>query len=221
MIERWLTAIRDHPQRPAAMQCHVLTMLALRLNWESGTGFCSTTQLMTDADASKSTVMRATSWARRSELLLRTRRGHRVSADVVIASEWQLTQGVTADTLAVTQGVNGSNPRCQQDRPKVSAETHHQESSTSEPSPSLARALSALQDAGHDVTEREAGAILQNLAANGARDSLAVLRSIIKDGRAAEIIIEAQQAQAAILPAAAELCGRCGGTGHARQDCLL
>jgi hypothetical protein len=139
VIEQWLVVVRDHPDRPPAMQRHVLTMLSLRVNWYTGRGFASTQMLMDDADASKSTVVRATGWARHAQLLLQTRRGHRISAEVAIASEWelQLTQGVTRDTLAATQGVNGSDPRCQQAPPKVSAETHHQESSSSDSSTSI------------------------------------------------------------------------------------
>src|ERR1039457_213570 len=75
VIEGWLVAIRDHPQRPPAMQRYVLTVLALRLDWKTGAGFASTAQLAADADVTPPTVKRATSWARKAELLLQTRRG--------------------------------------------------------------------------------------------------------------------------------------------------
>jgi hypothetical protein len=129
VIERWLVAIRDHPNRPPLTQRHVLTCLALRLDWATGRGYASVKQLSADADASKVTVWRATTWAQISELLLRTRRGHYISAQTTIASEWQLispvdnpAQGATGETLATTQGFNGSDPRFQQSQPKVSAE---------------------------------------------------------------------------------------------------
>ena len=64
MIERWLTAIRAHPKRPPAAQCHVLTMLALRMDWTTGRGFASIHQLGADSDASRATVGRSTKWAR-------------------------------------------------------------------------------------------------------------------------------------------------------------
>src|SRR5450631_1489265 len=87
VIEGWLKAIRDHPERPAAMQRHVLTMLALRMDWATGAGFAGIRDLMADADASKSTVMRGTSWARDEHFLIRTRRGHYISAQTTIASQ--------------------------------------------------------------------------------------------------------------------------------------
>jgi hypothetical protein len=126
MIERWLKEIRDHPTRPPMAQCHVLTMLALRMDWHTGSGFASTHQLQADSSASKATILRATKWARDASLLIQVKRGHRINAERRAASVWQLTQGLTPETLA--------NPRCQNGRPKVSieqakvsAETHYQE----------------------------------------------------------------------------------------------
>src|SRR5260221_8685167 len=76
----WQKAIRDHPQRPSADQCHVLDRLSLRLGWSTGRGFASLDQLMADAAASKSTVQRALSWARgepkdQAFFLTQTKRG--------------------------------------------------------------------------------------------------------------------------------------------------
>jgi hypothetical protein len=152
MIERWLRAIRDHPARPSAQQCHVLTMLALRLDDRTGRGFASLRTVAEDADASKSTVIRATGWARSEPvgLLLRTRRGHRVSAEVQIASEWQLTvpaQSVSGDTLGPTQSVNGADPKCQERRPKVSPGDRIKSPLHRESSPRGARALLLAQHA--------------------------------------------------------------------------
>jgi hypothetical protein len=113
VIERWLMEVRDHPKRPPALQRHVLTMLALRMDWYTGRGSATVKTLMADADASKNTVKRATKWARDAGLVVQTRRGHRISAEVTVPSEWQLTQGLTPGTLASTQGPNGRDPRSQ------------------------------------------------------------------------------------------------------------
>lgn len=137
MIERWLVAIRDHPNRPPAHQRHVLTMLALRMDWTTGRGYVGTRDLMADADVCRNTVMRATSWARQEQLLMRTRRGHYINAQTTIASEWWLTrpqdqsQGLPTETLGQSQGLNGSHPKSLSGQPKVSVGTTHQESSTS------------------------------------------------------------------------------------------
>jgi len=143
VIERWLVAVRDHPDRPPPMQRHVLAMLALRMDWAAGAGFCGIRDLMADADVSKRTVMRATSWAIGKHFLVRTRRGHYINAQATIASQWQLTQGATTGTLGQSQGANGGNPRCQSGQPKVPVGTTHQESSTSSTSTSGKRASGA------------------------------------------------------------------------------
>lgn len=92
------------------MQCHVLVMLALRMDWSTGTGYASAAQLEADAQCEERTVRRATSWARAAQLLVRTRRGHYISAGRVAASEWQLstpkTQPDTADPLEKPTGLS-------------------------------------------------------------------------------------------------------------------
>jgi hypothetical protein len=116
VIESWLKAIRDHPEPLPAEQFRVLTMLALRLDWTSGEGFASTRQLAADARASKSTVLRATDWARQAGLLKEVKRGHRLGDGRTRATEWALiSQGVSSDTLKTvvkvsaeqSQGVTG------------------------------------------------------------------------------------------------------------------
>lgn len=107
MIERWLAAVRDHPERPPSAQRYVLVCLALRMDWVTGRGFASTGQLAADSDAEERTIRRATGWARDTGLLLRTRRGHRLGNGRVTASEWQLTQPVTGDLLTLSQPDNG------------------------------------------------------------------------------------------------------------------
>jgi hypothetical protein len=140
VIESWLTAVRDHPERPAAHQCHVLTMLALRMDWKTGCGFASTGQLVADAEAAERTVRRATSWARRSALLLQTRRGHRLGNGQVAASEWQLTQPATPDLLT-SQPANGATSTGQSGHLNRPLEHHHQDLSSSRSSTSGALAL--------------------------------------------------------------------------------
>jgi hypothetical protein len=90
MIEPWLKAIRDHPERPSTAQCHVLTQLALRLDWRTGTGFASERQLAADAEVTGSTVRRATRWARDHGLLKEVARGHRLGDGRTRATEWAL-----------------------------------------------------------------------------------------------------------------------------------
>src|SRR5262249_48335397 len=116
----WLTAVRDHPGRPRGRsRCfEVLTMLALRLDWGTGTGYASTGQLMADTGAGERTVRRALDWAQQAGLLVRTRRGHRLGNGQVIASEWALalpSQPVTKAGLsgesqqATTDGLRNVN----------------------------------------------------------------------------------------------------------------
>ncbi len=112
MIELWLVAVRDHPERPAAVQRMVLWSLALRLDWATGCGYASSAQLAGDADACERTVRYATRWGRDHGLLVMTRRGHYVSADRRVASEWRLTQPAT-DCLLESQPANGSRPNRQ------------------------------------------------------------------------------------------------------------
>ena len=122
----WMTAIRDHPERPALAQVHVLYALALRMDWQTGCGFASNAQLAADAQCGERTVRSATGWARKAELLVQTRRGHRITADRVIASEWRLaipgeTQPATLPLLTSKPTGNGmpigSKPTGKWERP--------------------------------------------------------------------------------------------------------
>lgn len=93
----WMAAIRDHPDSPPTDQCHALGMVALRLNWSTGQGFCSIDQMADDAQISDSTAKRALRWARgagddkdRGFFLAQTRKGHRLGNGTLVASEWLL-----------------------------------------------------------------------------------------------------------------------------------
>jgi hypothetical protein len=159
VIEKWLVAIRDHPNRPPALQQLVLDRLALRMDWYTGRGFASTQMLMDDASAGEHTVRRATKWARQAELLLRTRRGHYIGGETEkIASEWLLTQPATGDLLGSTQPANGSDPTGQSAPPNRAAQMHHQESSTSSTSPSALSARPSAQRAKRRARARRADA---------------------------------------------------------------
>lgn len=163
MIESWLKAIRDHPKRPPALQRHVLTMLALRVDWCTGRGFASSKMLAADADASEPTVGRATKWGRDSGYLLRTRRGHRIDAERTAASEWQLTQPLTRDRLADPTAQNG-RPNRSIAGPNRSPETVYQESSTSSSSPSpRASAADIIREAMPGATDGDISAILSKI----------------------------------------------------------
>ncbi len=69
----WMAAVRDHPE--GARYYKPLSLLALRLDWKTGTGYCYVEQLMADSGAEKSTVLRALARARSAGLLRQTRRG--------------------------------------------------------------------------------------------------------------------------------------------------
>jgi hypothetical protein len=101
----WMRAVRDHEPKPGpqSMRYAVLWGLALRLGGD-GTGFCSVRQLCEDVEVSERTARGHLAWARKSELLEQTRRGHRLGNGSVVASEWKLTraQPATRDLLRST-----------------------------------------------------------------------------------------------------------------------
>jgi hypothetical protein len=91
-----MTAIRDHPERPTPAQSHVLDRLALRTDWQTGCGFASIHQLAADTQYGERTVKNAIAWAIRHNLIVRTRRGHRLGDGTTIASEWRLSLPATS-----------------------------------------------------------------------------------------------------------------------------
>ena len=181
MIELWLAAVRDHPHRPGPLQRHVLTMLALRLDWSTGRGFASVRDIAADADASDHTVKRATGWARSDAvgLLHRTRRGHRLGNGTLVASEWQLvcppSQRATEGTLIRPQGAGSGTLRPSQSArdpllkvpagDSQSAPTAtHQESSSSQPSSSARpSAADTIRLAFPDATDEEIEKCLRSI----------------------------------------------------------
>lgn len=172
-----MKAVRDHPDRPPTMQRHVLHMLALRLDWETGAGFASVRVLAADADASEHTAKRATAWARSAQLLVLTRRGGRIDAERVRASEWRLmlpadssTQGSTTGTLAQgatggtlgTQGSSSSGPKVPMEPTQGASGDGPSRPSSSRPSTSARVTASAsIRGAFPDVTDEEIRSIFQ------------------------------------------------------------
>jgi hypothetical protein len=162
----WMTAVRDHPERPAATQVHVLFALALRMDWSTGQGFASTGQLASDAQCEERTVRRATGWARKAEMLVQSRRGHRLGNGKVIASEWCLAmpvdnhvstgQGRPVEKISTGQG---SNLNRTGDASQPDCSTPPSELSSSETSSSLSASASASgqdeRETDFDVDERE------------------------------------------------------------------
>ena len=86
----WLGSVYSHESRPPALQCHVLTALAVRFADRSGEGYASIESLAGFCDVRRSTVQRALRWARSAGLLRCKTRGHRLGNGKVIASEWHL-----------------------------------------------------------------------------------------------------------------------------------
>lgn len=192
MIERWLAAVRDHPDRPAALQRHALTMLALRLDWTTGSGFASMRDIAADSDASDHTVKRATGWARSDKvgLLVCTRRGHRLGNGTTVASEWQLTlpvdgqsQGATDGTLK-SQGASGADLKVPAGASQGASGATHQESSTSQSSPSpRASASDTIRAAFPDANSHEIEAVTKIIvAARKPRDLDAYVASMAARG---------------------------------------
>jgi len=148
VIESWLKAIRDHPGRPPAAEQLVLERLALRLNWTTGTGFCSVQQLTGDVPAAKRTVLRALAWAQSDSvaLLKQTRRGGRKGNGAVVASEWALTvppsQGADSDPLKTIVKVPEREPQGASGEP-ASRPVPHQDSQDGDKSRASRRARPA------------------------------------------------------------------------------
>lgn len=93
----WMRSLRD-AAAVSGGKLTVLLMLALRMR-KDGNGWAAQSRLAEDAGVSVSTVERAIKWAIKTGFLVRTRRGHRISDTVAVASEYRLTQPVTGAGL--------------------------------------------------------------------------------------------------------------------------
>jgi hypothetical protein len=94
----WQVAIQRHAERPARSEVHVLLCLMQVLDWETGTGYASEAYLAAMVGVSIPVVRRALTWARKYKFAIRTRKGHRITDEIKIASEWLLTMPLAEPT---------------------------------------------------------------------------------------------------------------------------
>jgi hypothetical protein len=228
----WIAELYKRKQLTAAHR-DILTYLAVtRLDYGTGAGYCSVRTLAEACGCHERTVRRALDAARASQppLLARTRRGHRLGDGTVTASEWQViyppvstgqpdpvddaspvnNPPSTGHTSPVDGGAADLNRTEHASQPDTGALPTGSEASTS-----LSPALTSLRTAVPDATEADAGAILRNLRARGARSPLAVLRREVADGGAAALITEARAAPGA-SNGRKPWCGQCSDD-RARQ----
>jgi hypothetical protein len=117
----WIVAVHRHPGLNATHR-DILTYLAvMKLDYGTGTGYCSLDALANGRDCHPATVKRALDLAQKAALLKRTRWGHYISPGVAAASEWQVIypamptaqpRDVGADPTA-HQGDVGNEPTAQ------------------------------------------------------------------------------------------------------------
>lgn len=203
----WIGAVHKRPDLSASHR-DILTYLAvMRLDYGTGKGYCSVRMLAEGRGWHEATVRRALDLAQKGDppLLARTRRGHRISSEVVVASEWQVVyppmptaQGnavgssptahpceVGADPTAQSAGPNRAEVETQ---PRTGAPPTGIEASTgNESSTSLSRALDSLASAVPALGEREIGMISDHLKDNPEIPHPgAYLRAVIANSEAAE-----------------------------------
>jgi hypothetical protein len=184
-LGQWLVALREHSSgRLDHAQYRALVSLALRLDWKSGKGFASIAEVAADADCGPATVKRAITWARGRGLLERTARGHSVGRGSSARASEYLTsipsQGITGEPLrAVSRdhgdGFKGSRMPFQGITREPPSKSSTSKSSTSSVG---ARATGLLREVDATVTDEESAEVLNILRGQGARDPVAVLRSM-------------------------------------------
>jgi len=136
----WMRAVRDHrPKAGRSARYPVLWGLALRMK-PDGTGFASVRILAQDVELGESTVRRHIKWAIDTGYLLRTRRGHRITNDIVVASEYRLCQPLTTEQLEGDPTAQYSRPNRSDNGTQPLSPDVPRESSPRESSPSAARA---------------------------------------------------------------------------------
>ncbi len=127
----WIAALHQQPGLHAT-QRDLLTYLAVkRLDYGTGSGYCSVRSLAEAKGVHESTVKRALDLAQQAGLLRRTRRGHRIADGVVAASEWQLIYPPTAQPDDVGEPTAqpddvGSKPTAQEGTPNSALEQSQQ-----------------------------------------------------------------------------------------------
>jgi hypothetical protein len=169
----WMTAMRDHPDRPPPALFAVLACLALRVDWETGCGHASVAQLAADSGAGTRTVERATARARGRGFLALEKRGHRRGDGSLRANEWRLrlpSQPDTEDGLTEvstrherriesgSQPVNQAVSTRQSDRLNPTPQHHHLDLGLQDLGPSSARAGAREDPVRADLNGRDGSA---------------------------------------------------------------
>jgi hypothetical protein len=183
-LGQWLVALREYSAGLDHAQHRALVSLALRLDWKTGEGYASIADLAADADCGPATVKRAITWARDRGLLERTARGHSIGRGSSAKASEYLTripsQGITREPLrAVSRdhgdGFKGSRRQSQGITHEPTSKSSTSKSSTSSGG---ARATDLLRAVDAHATEEESAEVLNILSGQGARDPVAVLRTM-------------------------------------------
>jgi hypothetical protein len=135
----WMRAVRDHrPKAGRSARYPVLWGLALRMR-PDGSGFVSVRTLAGDVELGESTVRRHITWAIKTGFLVRTRRGHRITNEVAIASEYRLCQPLSTEQLESDPTAQLSRPNRSDNGTQPLSPDGPRESSPRESSPSRAK----------------------------------------------------------------------------------
>ena len=215
----WIGVLYDHKELTDAGRAVLIYLATRMLDFETGTGYCSITSLAGRLGKGESTVRRALDLGERAKVIEQTRQGRRLGDNTTVASEWKihyppLPQPVSSERLRdvsivhplTVEDVSTARPLAVEDVSTARKQRLNRSETASQPpaserpsgseSPSehlSSLALAELRGAGHhDVTGKETETILRNLKNNGARDPLAVLRSVISRGRAGEYVDQAR-----------------------------
>jgi hypothetical protein len=187
-LAEWSWRMRDHKPKPRGATVGIVWTLAAILDPATGCGWASRATVADKTGESEAGVKRALRWAQDQFLIVRVKRGNRVTDDRMAASEWRLigqtqhrndaalahTQGVTHDPLAQTP--EGS-PVTRRPRPKGSPMTPQERPGLKE-RPKISLPPAALDDEtrvirlakkhlGQTITSEQAGDLLRELGALG------------------------------------------------------
>ncbi len=203
----WIAAVHKHPALSPAHR-DILTYLAvMRLNFDTGTGYCSAQSLADGRGWDERTVRRALELARVKEpqLLRRTRRGHRLGDGRSMASEWALIYPPMPVDNDISTGhqnpvepiSTGQSPHLNRtlltSQPDTGARPTGIESPTGIEETSGQRAAHALKTIDPEITIAEATEVLSEIASRPAvRNPLAVLGAEIANGNGYVLITRAR-----------------------------
>ena len=191
----WMRAVRDHRPKPGprSERYPVLWGLALRMR-PDGSGFLSQRMLAEDIETTERTVRKHLRWAIDTGYLLRTRRGHRITNDIVIASEYRLCQPETGDLLGTEPTGKMRQPNRKDDGTQPEARDLPRESSTRESSPSRAKRAperDVLLKAG--AADDEIDDILDKIRPLARRSLSGYIATLSRNGDLAPIISEVRE----------------------------